>query len=384
MKRARGDLPMVVETKKQGGLAGIVAGDSSICLCGAEDESLLYRGYSIEDLVKGTFEETVFLLLRGHLPNLQELQKYKTHLKHLRNLSPTLKTLMENVPPTFDLMAAMRSQISLLGHLEPEDLEQEKTHIPDRLLAVSSSLLLYWYHYHASQTKIDIDTVTDSIAAHILTLIRQDTPTPEEIKALDISLTLYAEHEFNASTFTVRTIGSTLADIYSAVVGGIGALSGPLHGGANEKAYHLIARFKTPDEAEKGILEMLKNKELIMGFGHRVYTTHDPRSDIIKKVAEKLAQNSKDKHLFPIAERIDEVMRREKKLFTNLDFYSALAYHYLKIPTHFFTPLFVMARLSGWCSHLLEQREHNKIIRPASNYIGPKRQAWEPIDARKS
>lgn len=374
----------MVETKKQGGLAGIIAGDSAICLCGAEDESLLYRGYSIEDLVKGSFEETAFLLLRGHLPNQEELIKYQTHLKHLRNLSPTLKTLMENIPPTYDLMAAMRSQISLLGHLEPEDLENEKTHIPDRLLACSSSLLLYWYYFHTSQTKIEIDTQTNSIAGHILTLIRQDTPTEEEIRALDISLTLYAEHEFNASTFTVRTIGSTLADIYSAVCGGIGALSGPLHGGANEKAYHLISNFKTPDEAEKGILEMLKNKELIMGFGHRVYTSSDPRSAIIKEIAKKLSETAEDKHLFAIAERIDSVMKREKNLFTNLDFYSALAYHYLKIPTHFFTPLFVMARLSGWCSHLLEQREHNKIIRPASNYIGPAHQKWVKIDARET
>lgn len=374
----------MVETKKQGGLAGIIAGDSAICLCGAEDESLLYRGYSIEDLVKGSFEETAFLLLRGHLPNQEELIKYQTHLKHLRNLSPTLKTLMENIPPTYDLMAAMRSQISLLGHLEPEDLENEKTHIPDRLLACSSSLLLYWYYFHTSQTKIEIDTQTNSIAGHILTMIRQDTPTEEEIRALDISLTLYAEHEFNASTFTVRTIGSTLADIYSAVCGGIGALSGPLHGGANEKAYHLISNFKTPDEAEKGILEMLKNKELIMGFGHRVYTSSDPRSAIIKEIAKKLSETAEDKHLFAIAERIDSVMKREKNLFTNLDFYSALAYHYLKIPTHFFTPLFVMARLSGWCSHLLEQREHNKIIRPASNYIGPAHQKWVKIDARET
>lgn len=373
---------MAITDKKQGGLAGVVASDSAICLCGAEDESLLYRGYSIEDLAeKATFEEVAYLLLRGHLPNLTELDTYGHHIHKLTLLSPSLKKLMEEIPPTYDLMAAIRSQVSLLGHLEPEDLEADKYQIPDRLIASISSMLLYWYYYHTSQKKIDVD-VGRTLAGHILTLIRQDIPTEEEIRALDVSLILYAEHEFNASTFTVRTIASTLADIYSAICGGIGALSGPLHGGANEKAYYLIAKYKTPDEAEKAILEKLKNKELIMGFGHRVYTTSDPRSAIIKKWAERLSKNSKEAYLFPIAERIEAVMRKEKALFPNLDFYSALVYHYLKIPTHFFTPIFVMSRVSGWCAHLIEQREHNRIIRPLSNYTGPNHQKWHSIDAR--
>lgn len=375
---------MELKDKKKGGLAGVIASDSSICLCGAEDESLLYRGYCIEDLANhATFEEVAYLLLRGHLPNRIELDAYKHHLMKLTSLSPTLKKLMEEIPPTYDLMAAIRSQISLLGHLEPEDLEEDKTLIPDRLIASISSMLLYWYYFHTSQKRIEIEK-GNSIASHILTLIRQDTPSEEEIRALDVSLILYAEHEFNASTFTVRTIASTLADIYSAICGGVGALSGPLHGGANEKAYYLIAKYKTPDEAEAGILDKLKNKELIMGFGHRVYTTSDPRSEIIKKWAYTLSKNSSDAYLFPIAERIDHVMKREKGLFTNLDFYSALVYHYLKIPTHFFTPIFVMSRVSGWCAHLNEQRENNRIIRPLSNYIGPKHQKWMPIDARKT
>lgn len=373
---------MATTEKKPGGLAGVVASDSAICLCGAEEESLLYRGYTIEDLAAhASFEEVAFLLLRGHLPNQLELDAYKHELTKLWSLSPTLKTLMEEIPPTYDLMAAIRSQVSLLGHLEPEDLEEDRTHIPDRLLASISSMLLYWYYFHTSQKRIEVDT-GKSLAGHILSLIRQDTPTEEEIRALDVSLILYAEHEFNASTFTVRTIGSTLADIYSAICGGVGALSGPLHGGANEKAYYLIAKYKTPEEAEKAILEKLKNKELIMGFGHRVYTTNDPRSAIIKKWAETLSKKSKEAYLFPVAERIEMCMRREKGLFPNLDFYSALVYHYLHIPTHFFTPIFVMSRVSGWCAHLNEQREHNRIIRPLSHYTGPEHKKWEPIHAR--
>lgn len=375
----------MVDVKKQGGLAGIVAGESSICLCGAEDESLLYRGYSIEELAKkGSFEEVAYLLLRGHLPNRIELSAYQKHLKGLENLSAGLKNLLQEVPPSYDLMAALRTHVSLLSLLEPEDLEKDKNQIPDRLLAVTGSMLIYWYYFHSQEKKINPITHQKSLAGHILELIRQEPITEEEIKALDVSLILYAEHEFNASTFTVRVIGSTLADIYSSICGGIGALSGPLHGGANEKAYQLISSYKTPEEAEKSILEKLKNKELIMGFGHRVYTTHDPRSDIIKEWAEKLSKHSNEGYLFPVAERIEAVMRREKALFPNLDFYSALVYHYLKIPTYFFTPLFVMSRLAGWCAHLNEQRENNKIIRPLSQYTGPKRKKWAELDARST
>lgn len=363
--------------EKTGGLAGVTAGDSAICLCGAEDQSLLYRGYSIEDLAKNaSFEAVAWLLLRGELPSKEELKHYKEHLKKLRELSPSLKDTLEHVPPTYSLMEAMLTLTSILGHIEPENMESDKFHIPDRLLASYASMLLYWYEYHASGKKIQIDTHEDSLAGHILHLITGKKPPEEHIKCLNCSLILYAEHEFNASTFTVRVIASTLADFYACICGGIGALSGPLHGGANEKSWELITSFKNPDDAEKGVLDLLQKKSLVMGFGHRVYTTHDPRSAIIKEWARKLSSTAKDRHYFQIAERIEQVMMREKKLFSNLDFYSSLAYHYIGIPVHFFTPLFVMARVSGWSAHLMEQRAHNKLIRPLSNYIGPQRKSW--------
>lgn len=371
------------DKKKPGGLAGMIAGDSSICLCGAEEMSLLYRGYSIEDLARnGTFEEVAWLLLHSELPTTKELAAYTLHLKDLRNLTPTLKQTLEAIPPTSNLMDALITLTSVLGHLEPEDFEQDHLKIPNRLLAVLGSLLLYWYHYHTSEQRIQVDTQEPSLAGHLLHLITGKEPPREHIRCLDASLILYAEHEFNASTFTVRTIGSTLADIYACICGGIGALSGPLHGGANEKAWFLISQFKTPEEAEKGVLELLGKKELIMGFGHRVYTTHDPRSAIIKEWAYKLAKSSSEGYLFPIAERIETVMMREKKLFPNLDFYSALAYHFIHIPVHFFTPLFVMSRVAGWSAHLLEQRAHNKLIRPLSHYIGPAKRKWKTLHER--
>ncbi len=363
--------------EKTGGLANVIAGDSAICLCGAEDESLLYRGYPIEDLAKhGSFEAVAWLLLRGELPSDEDLKHYRDHLHRLRELSPSLKDTLEHIPPTYSLMDAMRTHTSVLGHIEPENLEKDKFHIPDRLLACYASMLLYWYEYHASGKRISVATQEETLAGHILHLMTGKKPPEEHTQCLNCSLILYAEHEFNASTFTVRTIASTLADFYSCICGGIGALSGPLHGGANEKSWELISQFKTPEEAEKGVLDLLTKKSLIMGFGHRVYTTHDPRSAIIKEWARKLSASSKDKHYFAIAERIEQVMMREKKLFTNLDFYSSLTYHYLGIATHFFTPLFVMARITGWSAHLMEQRTRNKLIRPLSNYIGPKRKIW--------
>lgn len=365
---------------KDKGLAGIIAGDSAICLCGVEESSLLYRGFSIEDLAReGTFEETAWLLLRGHLPNEQELSGYQEHLTFLRHLSPTLKETIEHIPPTPNLMDALLTLTAVLSHLEPEDLENDPFYVPDRLLACLGSLLVYWVNFHTSERKTDINTGEKTLAGHILHLITGRAPSEEHIKCLNTSLILYAEHEFNASTFTVRVIGSTLANFYSALCGGIGALSGPLHGGANEKAWLLISRFKTPEEAEEGVLELLSKKELIMGFGHRVYTTHDPRSAIIKEWAQELAKKAPDGYFFPIAERIETVMMREKKLFANLDFYSSLAYHFMGIPLHFFTPLFVMSRVSGWSAHLLEQRAHNKLIRPLSHYTGPEKRNWIPL-----
>jgi 2-methylcitrate synthase len=369
--------------KKTGGLAGIIAGDSAICLCGAEDESLLYRGYSIQDLAThASFEEVAWLLLRGNLPNALELDNYKQQLKEMRDLPPALKAILEKTPATASMMDVLRTGCSALGTIERESPETPPFHIADRLIASFPSMLFYWYHYHNNNRSINLDTGEETLAGHILHLLDGKSPVEAYRRCLDVSLILYAEHEFNASTFTVRTIASTLSDFYSAICGGIGALRGPLHGGANEHAMALISKFSTPVKAEKGIMEMLTEKQLIMGFGHRVYTTSDPRSAIIKWWAEKLSHNANDGNLYPIGESIEKVMWDQKSLFPNLDFYSALAYHFCQIPTPFFTPLFVMSRIAGWSAHLLEQRANNKLIRPGSNYIGPEKRQWHYISDR--
>lgn len=359
------------DKKKTGGLAGIVAGDSAICLCGVEEQSLRYRGYSIEELAaNATFEEVAWLLTRGELPSKQELESYRLKLKSLRELPSSLKSILELIPVNANMMDVMRTGCSALGTLEPEKSHQDQLAIADRLIACFGTMLLYWYKFHKKQP-MQLDTKEDSLAGHILHLILGKKPDEIHRRCLEVSLILYAEHEFNASTFTVRTIASTLPDFYSAICGGIGALRGPLHGGANEAAMALIEKFKSPEAAEAGILEMLAKKQLIMGFGHRVYTTSDPRSSIIKSWAKKLISNDTEAQQYAIAERIEQVMWKEKHLFPNLDFYSALAYHFSGIPTEMFTPLFVMSRITGWAAHLMEQRANNKLIRPISNYTGP-------------
>jgi 2-methylcitrate synthase len=363
-------MTQVNEKKKVGGLAGIIAGDSAICLCGAEEESLLYRGYAIEDLAAhSSFEEVAWLLLRGDLPSKQELDGYRALLRNNRDLPESLKGLLQEIPADANMMDVLRTGCSYLGILEPENSSTGQYAIADRLIAIFPSILLYWYLYHQGKhLKLNQDLDT---AANILAQLNGQVNNPEAIRTLDISLILYAEHDFNASTFTVRGIASTLSDFYSAIVGGIGALRGPLHGGANEFAMKLIESFNSPEDAAKGVREMLNRKELIMGFGHRVYTTHDPRSAIIKKEAERLSHTASDGYLFPIAQIIETVMKEEKNLFPNLDFYSALAYHFIGIPTPMFTPFFVLSRIAGWSAHLYEQRKNNKLIRPLSNYIGP-------------
>lgn len=378
------------EKKKTGGLAGIIAGDSAICLCGVEEQSLRYRGYSIEDLSKyASFEEVAWLLTRGTLPNRSQLDHYQSRLKRLRELPQSLKNILEMIPANSNMMDVLRTGCSLLGHFEPEEdfrtNSTEQFKIADRLIACFSSILLYWHLFHQTGKAPSLDTEETTIAGHILHLLHGKPPEEIFRRCLDVSLILYAEHEFNASTFTVRTIASTLPDFYSAICGGIGALRGPLHGGANEWAMALLQKFSSIKEVDQGIRNMLSNKELIMGFGHRVYTTSDPRSAIIKEWAKKLSGRSdsaENKALFERAERIEEIMWEEKKLFPNLDFYSALAYHYSGIPTMMFTPLFVFSRITGWSAHLMEQRAHNKLIRPNSNYIGPTPQEWVEIAQR--
>lgn len=369
--------------KKTGGLAGIVAGDSAISFCSAAPESLLYRGYPIQELSEqATYEEVAFLLLYKKLPNAQELAAFCHRLKEFRLLSPLIKETLEHIPPISNMTDALRTACSVLGHIDPEDFESEPFAVAERLIASFSSMLIYWYQFHATGKRISLYTEEDSLAGHILRLMTSKVPSQEFIKAMDVSLILYAEHEFNASTFTVRVIASTLSDFYSAICGGIGALSGPLHGGANEAAMLLISKFKDPQEAKKGVKELLAKKELIMGFGHRVYTVSDPRTPIIKSYAKKLCKTESQKNFLAIAEAIEEVMLEEKNLFPNLDFYSALVYHFMEIPSHMFTPLFVMSRIAGWSAHLIEQRSDNKLIRPISNYIGPTQIAFVPLEKR--
>lgn len=364
---------------KGGGLAGVVAGDSAICTCGLEDQGLRYRGYRIEDLAAhASFEEVAYLLTRGSLPTSRELAQYCERLYELRHLPDRLKRVLLAIPSEASMMDLLRTGSSMLGTLYPEYADEDPLLVADRLIATLPNMLLYWYH----GGELSLQTGELSSAAHFLRLLHHQPPDELQRHFIDASLILYAEHDFNASTFTARTIASTRADFYSAVCGAIGALSGPLHGGANEQSLYLVQRCKDPDDAERIVLKMLARKELIMGFGHRVYRTSDPRSAIVKRWAHRLAALAPDGHLLPIFERIEEVMWREKRLFPNLDFYSAAAYHFCRIPTPMFTPLFVFARISGWSAHILEQRSHNKLIRPLSNYIGPIEQPWIPMEER--
>ena len=365
------------------GLAGVIAGHTAIATVGKAGKGLTYRGYSIYDLAEhSTFEEVAYLLIYGQLPNLTQLREYKERLRSLRGLPGSLKTVLEQIPRTAHPMDVMRTGCSMLGTLEPEGSTRDQIAIANRLTACFSSILLYWHHFTTSGKRIDTAVDDDSSAGHFLHLLHQKQPDELHRRAVDVSLILYAEHEFNASTFTARTIISTLPDFYSAVTGAIGALRGPLHGGANEAAMELIEKYSTADEAEQGVLEIIAAKKLIMGFGHRVYKISDPRSDVIKAWSKKLAGAHGDQRLYPISERIEQVMRREKKLFPNLDFYSASAYHLCGIPTPMFTPLFVVSRITGWAAHIIEQRADNRLIRPNADYIGPDPRPYVPLANR--
>jgi 2-methylcitrate synthase len=370
-------------TENTAGLAGVIAGRTAIATVGKEGKGLTYRGYSIYDLAEhSSFEEVAYLLVYGQLPGVSQLHNYKDQLVQLRGLPGPLKTVLEQIPRDTHPMDVMRTGCSMLGTLEPEGAARDQVAVANRLTACFSSMLLYWHHFSTSGKRIETETDDESTAGHFLHLLHGKKPDELHRRAIDISLILYAEHEFNASTFTARTIVSTLPDFYSAVTGAIGALRGPLHGGANEAAMELIERFSTPDEAEKGILDAIAAKKLIMGFGHRVYKISDPRSDVIKAWSKKLGAAHGDERLYPVSERIEQVMRREKKLFPNLDFYSATAYHFCGIPTPMFTPLFVVARITGWAAHIIEQRADNRLIRPNADYVGPDPRPFVPIGKR--
>ena len=331
-----------------------------------------------------TFEEIIHLLVYNKLPNTLELQQLKERLITFRQVPESLKTVLKNIPPHTHMMDVLRTGVSYLGCLEPETEQLKVPLIAERLMACTPSMLLYWYSYHHRKGKeLTLKSTEDSLAGFFLEQLHQETPSPQHKRSLDETFILYAEHEFNASTFTVRTITSTQSDCYSAVVGGIGALKGNLHGGANESALYLIESLKNVKEAQQRILKYLKEKRLIMGFGHRVYSTLDPRNKWVKKWAEKLSQQHAHQHYFPIAECIEKLMKEKKGLFPNLDFYSALTYHYNDIPTQMFTPLFVFSRLSGWSAHVIEQGQNNKLIRPNSRYTGPSVREYIPLEQRK-